>query len=179
MNDLFKLLIFLFISTQSTFAQTISERTEAILKVEKILYNEFYLGTKCYTKTDISFNENDKSFVIKNEMFLGKDQNIVSTRSFYRDDIDLNSMVYDLYPAEDGLYFVTVNLKAKDRLIEVSIVEINRKEFPLPVSTSDYQDLLVLSPSGKSLPLPIALRFVENIKILFGVPSYNREKLYK
>lgn len=87
-------------------------------------------------------------------------------------------MKYDLYPTNDGLFFVTVNIDAIGNSIEVYSIEVNKKEFPLPVSNTEYQNVLVLSPAGKSLPKIVAMRFVESIKKILGVENYRRTKLF-
>ena len=172
-------LLILFITT--TYSQTKIQIEKAIAVIEHLSYNEFYLGIKCYHKTEITYYEVEKRIEINEILFLGKDKNFKTKRSFYLDDIDLTSMKYDLMelPTEPGLYFVTVNIDAKGKSIEVNTVEINKDEFPLPISDLKYYDKLIFTPAGKTFPKRLAEKFVENIKILLGVESYKRAPLLK
>jgi hypothetical protein len=162
-----------------TFGQTKAEREKAISIVENLFYDEFYLGVKCYNKIDITYYETDERIEINEIAFLGKDKHIKIKTSFYLDDVDLSSMKYDLYEAEPDLYFVTVQLDAKGKSIEVYSVNTNKDKFPLPVSDSKYLDKFHLSPTGKSLPKRLALKFVENIRIMLGAESYKKATLFK
>ncbi len=162
-----------------TFGQTKAEREKAISIVENLFYEEFYLGVKCYNKIDITYHEMDERIEINEIAFFGKDQNIKTKTSFYLDDVDLSSMKYDLYEAEPDLYFVTVQVDAKGKSIEVNSVDTNKDKFPVPVSDSKYVDQFHLSPTGKSLPKRLAEKFVENIGIMLGAESYKKATIFK
>ncbi|MDP2686612.1 MAG: hypothetical protein Q8O62_05290 [Aequorivita sp.] len=169
-------LIFIGIS----FGQTKTERERAISIVETLFYEEFYLGVKCYNKIEIEYHEIDNRIEINETGFFGKDKYIETKTSFYLDDIDLTTMKYDLLESDKSdLYFVIVQLDAKDKSIEENSVNTNKAEFPYPTSDSRYLDKLNLSPTGKALPKRLAEKFVENIKIFLGAESYKKASLFK
>lgn len=161
-----------------TFGQTKLERQKAISIIENLMYNEFYLGVKCYEKTEITYNEKEERIEINEIGFFGKDRFTTTKTSFYIDDIDLSSMKYDLLESgEPDLYFVTVNIDAKGKSIEFYMVDTNKSEFPVPVSTTDYRDWLIFSPN-KAIPQRLAEKFVENIKTLIGASEYKKAKIF-
>ncbi len=161
------------------FGQTKAEREKAISIVENLFYEEFYLGVKCYNKIEVTYHEPDKRIEINETAFFGKNQHIKTKTSFYLDDVDLSSMKYDLFEAKPDLFFVTVQLDAKGKSIEVNSVDTNKDKFPLPVSDLKYLDKFRLSPAGKSLPKRLAEKFIENVRILLGAESYNKATLFK
>ena len=142
------------------------------------MYNEYYLGVKHYEKTEITYNEIDNRIEINTFAFFGEGKNIKVKTSFYIDDLDLNTMKYDLFEHEDGLLSVLVYINAKGESIELHMVDTNKSEFPTPVSTTEYRDKLRFSTS-KALPKPLAEKFVENIKIMLGAESYKKAILFK
>lgn len=159
------------------YSQTKIEKQKAISIIENLMYNEFYLGVKCYEKTEITYNEIDELIVINKIGFFGKDKHIKTKTTVYLDDIDLSSMKYDLFEHEDGLLDVLVYINSKGEAIEEYIVETNKEAFPLPISDTRYRDKLRFSTS-KALPKPLAEKFVENIKILIGATEFKKSKLF-
>ena len=161
-----------------TFGQTKLERQKAISIIENLMYNEYYLGVKHYEKTEITYNEIDDRIEINLIAFFGKDKNITVKTSLYKDDLDLKSMKYDLFEHEDGLFSVIVYINAKGETIEEYMVDTNKSEFPVPISSTKYLDKLRFSTS-KALSKPLAEKFVENIKILIGASEYKKSIIFK
>ena len=165
-----------FISTLS--AQSKIEKQKAIAIIENIMYYEYYLGTKCYDKTEITYYDTEERIEINQTNYVDENSNFKNKYSFYLNDLDLTSMVYDLYESEPGLYFVAVQIIAKQKSVELNQISIYKKDFPYPTSKNEYLDKIeILSP--KAIPENIALRLVENLKVLFGVKNYRKVNLFK
>ena len=165
-----------FIGTLS--AQTKVERQKAIAIIENIMYYEFYLGTKCYEKTEIKYYDTEGRIEINKTNYIDENSNYKYKYSFYLSDLDLTSLVYDLYEYEPGLYFFSVQIKSKPKSIEKNQISIHKKDFPYPTSKNEYLDKLEISCS-KAIPENMALRLMENLKILFGAKNYRKLDLLK
>lgn len=171
---IFYLINLSFISTLC--AQSKVEKQKAIAIIENIMYYEFYLGTKCYEKTEITYFDTEERIEINQTNYIDENSNFKNKYSFYLNDLDLTSLVYDLYENEPGLYFVFIQISAKPKSIEKNQVSIYKKDFPYPTSKNEYLDKIEISYS-KVIPENIALRLVENLKVLFGAKNYRKVNL--
>lgn len=159
-------------------AQSKTEKQKAISIIENILYYEYYLGTKCYEKTEIKYYDTEERIEIIQTNYFDENSNFKDKYSFYVNDIDLTSMVYDLYEIEPGLYSVFIQIKAKPKSIEKNQVSIYKKDFPYPTSKNEYLDKIEIS-SSKTIPENLAIRLLDNLKVLFGVQNYRKVNLLK
>ena len=167
---------------QFSYSQNNSDKEKSIAIIENALYHEFYLINKCYYKTTIKYSDVENRIEIDNITYFGDDKNTKRKTSFYLEDLedlDLNTMKYDLYESEPGLYFVVIHVNAKEKSIEINSVEINKDKFPVPVSETNYVDVFKISPIGKSLPISHVERFIENVRILLGAEKYEKATLFK
>lgn len=177
-----KKLLFLILFTffiHFSYSQNNPEKEKSIAIIENALYHEFYLIDKCYHKTTIKYLDVENRIEIDNISYFGDDKNTKRKTSFYLEDLDLNTMKYDLYESEPGLFFVVIHVDAKEKSIEINSVEINKDKFPVPVSEINYLDKFKISPIGKSLSKSQAERFIENVRILLGAEKYEKAKLFK
>lgn len=161
----------------SLFSQTENDKDKSIAVIENLMYHEFYLGTKCYDKIEITYYKLENRIEIIDTNYINENSNFKTITSFYINDLDLNSMVYNLYENKPGLYFVTIQIKAKEKTIEVNKTELNKEKFPYPVSELHYLEKLTISPTSKQLPENLAIKLIENVKILIGANGYKKEKL--
>ena len=165
-----------FIGTLS--AQSKVERQKAIAVIENIMYYEYYLGTKCYDKTEIKYYDTEERIEINQSDYIDENSNFKNKYSFYLSDLDLTSLEYDLYENKPGLYFVFVQITAKPKSVELNQISIYKKDFPYPTSKNEYLDKLEISCS-KAIPENMALKLVENLKVLFGAKNYRKVNLLK
>ena len=158
------------------FSQTKTEKEKSISILESLYYQEYYLGTKCYNKVEITFNELEGKLEFKETAFLGENANFITKNTFYLIDLDLSSLKYDLYEFSLGLYILSVRVNAKEKSIEKNLITVDISKFPYPTSKMEYLNNFTLIPS-KPFSESLAIKLVENIKILIGAKSYKKMKL--
>ncbi len=178
MRKILQLTFLLIITSINCFSQSGVDRNKAIEIVEELKYHEFYLGNKCYNKTEIDFNSTTERIEITSTDFLGEDQYLINKKIFYLDDIDLSTLVYDLIEVEPNLYYVAIQAKSKGKSIEWKSVEMNKKEFPSPVSKTEYIDKLTFE-STRFMPKNLGMKLIENFRIILGADKINRVDLSK
>lgn len=159
-------------------AQSNADKKKAIAIIENIMYHEFYLGTKCYEKTEIFYYDVEERIEIIQTNYFDENTIFKNKYSFYLNDLDLSSLVYDITEYEPGLYFVFIQISANPKSVEKNQINIDTKEFPVPTSKNEYLNKIELL-SSKAIPENMALRLLENLKILFGVKNYRKIDLLK
>ncbi len=170
------LFLFLFIVG---FKSDPGEVEKAITIIEDLTYEEFYLPHKCFYKTKITITPDGDKIEKVDILYLGKENNTTTTTTFYIEDIDLNSMKFDLVEVEEGLFYVNVQFDAFDNSITEKTLKTNLEKFPAPVSDIAYIKKLRFIPNSKALPKVLAMKYVENVKVLMGARQYERAKLWK
>jgi len=178
MKKIYFLCLINLIFIEKLFCQTNIERAKSIAIIENIVYDEVYFDTKTYDKTEITYHELEGRIEFKQTIFASDDLNYIYKTSFYLSDLDLTSLAYDLYELKSGLYVVTLQVKAKGKVVERNKTTVNKEKFPYPTSENDYLEQFDFRPT-KAVSESIALKLVENFKILIGAKNYTKQKLIK
>jgi hypothetical protein len=136
-----------------------------------------------YDKTEITFFEKERRIEIKNINFLGKERQSNCVHSFYLEDLDPTTLVYDLFESPDhpGELFLYIQMTAKEGAISQFCVNDDKtnKFYVGPYQTNYSRDILrPLPTSGKSFSKNYAEKLIENYSILFGNTGYKRAKLW-
>jgi hypothetical protein len=171
-NTLF--LLFFFIFSNNTFCQTNIEKAKSIAIIENIVYNEVYFDTKTYEKTVITYHELEGRIEFTETNYASDNINYLYKTSFYLSDLDLTSLVYDLYELKPGLYIVTLQVKAKGKVVEKNITTVDKRKSPYPTSENEYLNKFDFRPT-KLVSESIAIKLVENFKILIGAKNYTKK----
>lgn len=177
MKKIYVLCLINIIFIGNLYCQTNIEKAKSIAIIENLVYDEFYLGTKCYEKTEITYHELEERIEFNGTSFISDDANFKTKISFYLSDLDLTSLGYDLYEYKPGLYFVTILVNAKGKAVERNLITVDKAKFPYPTSKNEYLDKFDFSPT-KAVSEIIALKLVENIRILIGAKNYKKLELF-
>lgn len=178
MNTKFKIMFLCVLWMSIGYSQSLSEKKKAISIIEDLSYTEYYIGTKHITSAKIYFEPETNKIEIIDIFYAGEERNTKTKRSFYVEDIDLESMEYEVRKIEEDKCFVTVRFQAKGNVIEINSVDTNLSKFPYPTSKTQYTDELWFYPVGKVLSEYLAMKYVNNIQVLMGAKNY-KEVLFE
>lgn len=162
-----------------SYSQTKSEIDKSISTLENLLYKETYLlDEKMFNQTKFIYHQNEGRLEVNNYAYVDKDGWFKSDKSFYLTDIDKNNLRYDLLEVGTDSYVINISISAKEKTIISNVVTFNKRTFPSPISKTDFVSEFSIS-SNRGLPRVLALRVVENIRILIGAKDYKKVVLFK